>query len=133
MWVRQQLYYTAVSLNVYDRPPAQVDLDKTVSELQNRYVPFPFMKDTHMYTSFGHLDGYSAIYYTYMWSLVIAKDMFSKFDEKNMLDPKVASSYRRLVLEPGGTKDANDLLKDFLGRSYDFAAFERWMNGKQGT
>jgi thimet oligopeptidase len=133
MWVRQQLYYTALSLNIYDRPPAQVDLDKTVSELQNRYVPFPFMKDTHMYTSFGHLDGYSAIYYTYMWSLVIAKDMFSRFDEKNMLDPKVAAAYRRLVLEPGGTKDANDLLKDFLGRSYDFAAFERWMSGKQGT
>ncbi len=42
--------------------------------------PTPYVEGTHFQTSFGHLDGYSAVYYTYMWSLVIAKDMFSQFD-----------------------------------------------------
>ena len=50
-----------------------------------QYSPFPFVEDTHMQTSFGHLDDYSAIYYTYMWSLVFAKDIFSQFDKTNLL------------------------------------------------
>ena len=37
---------------------------------------FPYVDDTHMFAGFGHLDGYSSGYYTYMWSLVIAKDLF---------------------------------------------------------
>jgi thimet oligopeptidase len=36
--------------------------------------------------------------------------------------------YRKLVLEPGGSKSANDLVKDFLGRPQSYDAFRRWMN-----
>ena len=83
---------------------------------------------THMQTSFGHLDGYSAIYYTYMWSLVMAKDLFSQFDPANLLAPDVARRYRERVLAPGGSKPAADLVKDFLGRPADFKAWEAWLN-----
>ena len=48
-----------------------------------------------------HLDGYSAVYYTYMWSLVIAKDLFSQFDRANLMAPTVARKYRDTVLAPG--------------------------------
>jgi thimet oligopeptidase len=82
-----------------------------------------------MYASFGHLNGYSAMYYTYMWSLVIAKDMFSKFDPENLLDSVTATNYRRTVLEPGGTLDAAELVERFLGRPYNFDAFARWLSG----
>ena len=41
-----------------------------------------------MQTAFGHLNGYSAIYYTYMWSLVIAKDMFTEFKKDGLLNPQ---------------------------------------------
>jgi thimet oligopeptidase len=81
-----------------------------------------------MYASFGHLDGYSAMYYTYMWSLVIAKDLFGHFDSANLLDPALASEYRHKVLDPGGTKDAADLVSDFLGRPYGFDSFRDWLN-----
>ena len=54
-----------------------------VKEFTNKYLPIPYVEGTHFQTSFGHLDGYSAVYYTYMWSLVIAKDMFSQFDPES--------------------------------------------------
>ncbi|HEV8480472.1 MAG TPA: M3 family metallopeptidase [Candidatus Eisenbacteria bacterium] len=133
LYVRQQNFYSAISLHYYDRDPKNVDLDKQLQDNEAKYSPWQYVPDTHMYASFDHLEGYSAIYYTYMWSLVIAKDMFSKFDQKNLLDPKIATEYRHKVLEPGGTQDAADLVKNFLGRPYNFKAFEAWLNRGAGT
>jgi thimet oligopeptidase len=127
-YVTQQNFYSAISLNIYNRPPGEVDFDTLVPELQAKYASFDFVPGTNMCASFGHLEGYSAMYYTYMWSLVIAKDLFSKFDRANMLDSATATEYRRKVLMPGGTEDAADLVKDFLGRSYNFEAFRTWIN-----
>jgi thimet oligopeptidase len=127
-YIRQQNFYTALSLHAYDRDPAQVDFAALAPEMQAKYAQFQYVPGTHMYTAFGHLEGYSAMYYTYMWSLVIAKDLYSKFDEKNLLDPKVATQYRKLVLDPGGTKDAAQLIQDFLGRPYGFESFRKWLN-----
>jgi len=52
-----------------------------LKELQEKYTTFKYVEDTYFQLSFGHLDGYSAIYYTYMWSLVIAKDLFEQFEK----------------------------------------------------
>src|SRR5690606_19720119 len=117
-----------LSLNVYNRDPANLDLDKLTAEIQAEYSPFGYVDDTYFYTSFGHLNGYSAIYYTYMWSLVISADMFSEFQQHGLRNPEVAQRYRRYVLAPGGTKDAADLVKDFLGRPYSFDAFANDLN-----
>jgi thimet oligopeptidase len=105
--------------------------DRVVADLEPRFTPVPPMPDSHMQTSFGHLDGYSAVYYTYMWSLVISKDMFSAFNKSNLLDPTVATRYRDIVLAPGGTRPARDMVHDFLGRDYDFRQFDAWLGGKE--
>ena len=80
-----------------------------------------------MHCAFGHLDGYSSGYYTYMWSLVIAKDLFSAFDPDDMFDVAVAGRYRDTILAAGGTKDAADLVADFLGRPYSFDSYAAWL------
>jgi thimet oligopeptidase len=80
-----------------------------------------------MFAGFGHLDGYSSGYYTYMWSLVIAKDLFSAFDPDDLFDPVTAHRYRDLILAPGGARDAADLVEDFLGRPYTFDAYGAWL------
>jgi thimet oligopeptidase len=126
--VSTQMVYARLSLSIYDRSPSEVDTDKLVKKTYSDISPIPYVEGTHMQTSFGHLDGYSAIYYTYMWSLVIAKDMFSKFDKKNLLDPAVAMRYRKAVLEPGGSKPAEQLVEDFLGRKPGFEAYRAWLN-----
>ncbi|HKQ19399.1 MAG TPA: M3 family metallopeptidase [Candidatus Eisenbacteria bacterium] len=125
-----QVFYSAVSLNVYNRPSSEVDHDKVVKELEPRYSAVPPMEGTHMQCSFGHLDGYSAVYYTYQWSLVIAKDMFSRFNKSDLLDTKVARRYRDTVLAVGGSRPARESVKAFLGREYDFKAYDEWLAGK---
>jgi thimet oligopeptidase len=129
LWVRQQMFYAATSLQLYNRDPKGLDTTATVRELQERYTPFKYAPDTYFHLSFGHLDGYSAVYYTYMWSLVIAKDLFTPFQAEGLMNPAPALRYRRAVLEPGGTQDAALLVKDFLGREYGFDAYARWLNG----
>ena len=128
LWVRQQMFYAAVSLALYSRDSTSLDATAVMKELQEKYTPFKFVDGTYFHLSFGHLDGYSAIYYTYMWSLVIAKDLFTAFKQEGLLSAGVAGRYRRAILEAGGSKDAAELVKDFLGREYGFAAYEEWLN-----
>jgi thimet oligopeptidase len=126
--VRRQMVYADLSLSIYDRDPSQVDFDRQMKEIVARYQKYPYVDGTHFYTSFGHLYGYSAAYYTYMWSLVIAKDLFSAFDQQNLLDPTVSMRYRRTILEPGGSRRAADMVHEFLGRPFNFEAYARWLN-----
>jgi thimet oligopeptidase len=104
-----------------------VDTDSIVSAVTRAYTPVPPMPGTHMQTSFTHLNGYSAFYYTYMWSLVIAKDLFSRFDRSDLMAPKPARRYRRLILERGGAAPAARLVEDFLGRPFSFDAWRSWL------
>ena len=127
--VRTQLWLAAISLQYHNRDPKGLDTTVLMQELQRKYSPFEPVAGNHFQAAFGHLDGYSAVYYTYMWSLVIAKDMFSEFSSQaDIMDPAMAMKYRRAVLDPGGAKPAAELVKDFLGRPYAFAAYERWLN-----
>ncbi len=125
LWTKHQLFYAALSLNVYNKDPASVDLEKTMAQIQSTYSPFGYVDGTHFYASFGHLNGYSAVYYTYMWSLVIASDMLSEFTKAGLRNPEIAQRYRKAVLAPGGSKDASDLVSDFLGRPFSFDAFAK--------
>ncbi|HEV8129375.1 MAG TPA: M3 family metallopeptidase [Candidatus Eisenbacteria bacterium] len=127
-----QTFYSAVSLNIYNRPAPEVNTDAVVAAAEPKYTPVPSMPGTHMQCSFGHLDGYSAIYYTYLWSQVIAKDLFSKFDRTKLLDPTVADRYRKVVLAPGGSKPAEALVRDFLGRDFNYKAFDEYVKAGSG-
>ncbi|MHC5209703.1 MAG: M3 family metallopeptidase [Planctomycetota bacterium] len=123
---RVQMFYAALALEYFSRDPEGVDTTDVIRQLKPRYVPFPFEEGTAFQAAFGHLDGYSALYYTYMWSLVLAKDLFSAFDG-DLMNGEVAARYRRHVLEPGGSRDAELLVQEFLGRPSAFDAFERWL------
>ena len=126
--VRRQMFLAATSLHLHQREAVGLDSTAVVAESMERYWTFPFVKDTYYQASFGHLNGYSAVYYTYMWSLVIAKDLFTPFASKGVLDRETANRYRERVLAMGGGKPAADLVADFLGRPYDFRAYEAWLD-----
>ena len=126
--VRRQMVYADLSLSIYDRDPRKVDTTELMKGLVKAYQPFPYVEGTHFQCAFGHLDGYSAVYYTYMWSLVIAKDMFSMFDKSDLLSPGVARRYRDTVLAPGGSAPAAKLVENFLGRPFNFNAYQAWLN-----
>ncbi|HET6628022.1 MAG TPA: M3 family metallopeptidase [Nocardioidaceae bacterium] len=123
---RTQMFYAALSYRLHQEVPD--DVTAVVRRLQGEYDLFSYVPGTHFQASFGHLQGYTSGYYTYMWSLVIAKDLFSAFDADDVFDTEVAHRYRDLVLAAGGSRDAADLVEDFLGRPYSFDAFETWLN-----
>jgi thimet oligopeptidase len=86
---------------------------------------FPFMEGTHFQSGFGHLFGYDAGYYGYLWSHVFGDDMYTRFEDAGALNPAVGAEYRKLILERGGTVDGDVLVRDFLGREPNNAAFLR--------
>jgi len=129
----QQMFYAAISLEFHRTDPKKLDPAgqlAMVKKLQAKYTPYAYVEGTKFHTSFGHLVGYSSAYYTYMWSLVIAKDLLTAFEKKGLLDTATTYKYRDTILAPGGTKDAADLVKDFLGRKYDFKAFEKYLSSE---
>jgi thimet oligopeptidase len=88
-------------------------------------VSYPVVEDTAFLASFGHLfGGYDARYYSYAWSDAIAADLASVFREADngFFDKDVAARYRKEILEPGGSRDPNELIRNFLGRNWSFEA-----------
>lgn len=125
--IMRQVYYTALSYYLHTADPEGLDLLPFVQEIQTKYSPYPYVDGTYGYASFGHLNGYSSMYYTYQWSLTLAKDIFTRFEENGLLDEETARAYRKMVLMPGGTKPAGTLVKDFLGRPHNLDAYKRWL------
>jgi thimet oligopeptidase len=123
----QQIFYAAISLAFHRCDPKVLDQLAEVQRLQAQYTPFRYVPGTKFHASFGHLVGYSAMYYTYQWSLVIAKDLLTPFENAGLMEKKVTYAYRDKVLVPGGSRDAAELVRDFLGRDYDFRAYERFL------
>ena len=125
--VQLQLLLSAVSYDMYKGAPDKTNPDGVLLPADDRYTLYRIIPaDAHMYASFNHLGGYSSAYYTYMWDKVIAEDFFQQFDQKNLLAGPAPMRYRRVVLEPGGSLSANDLVRNFLGRPQNMDAFQKW-------
>jgi thimet oligopeptidase len=136
-WVDRQNALTTISYDIYKTKPESVDLDTTTNKDNSNYTLFKPQAETHFWASFGHLGGYSSAYYTYLWDKVIAEDFFLQFDHNNLLAGDAPMRYRKVVLEPGGSMSANDLVKNFLGRPQNITALQHWMaeefNGTAGS
>ena len=127
-WVRAQLYYTTLSLDLHDQDPAGIDPDKLTFELYKQFQPWTWLDGNRMYASFGHLTGYSSNYYTYAFDKVIALDFFGQFDPDDLLGCEAGTRYRKAVLEQGGSKPGREMVRAFLGRDEEFSAFAKWLN-----
>ena len=78
-------------------------------------------------TYFAHIfsGGYSAGYYSYLWAEVLDKDAFELFMQKGILDKDTAMSFRRNVLERGGSEEPMVLYRNFRGADPDSGALLR--------
>lgn len=117
----RQMSFGFLDMSLHDESDEK-DLDDILRK-SNDISLLPFEEGTFMPAAFGHLFGYDAGYYGYMWSEVYGDDMFSRFKREGLTNPSVGLDYRHKILERGGTLDAIDMLHDFLGRAPNNEAF----------
>ncbi|MGF3057052.1 M3 family metallopeptidase [Microbacterium sp. YY-01] len=122
--VRTQLGHARVSYHLHVDVPD--DLAAATQHWYDASTRVTRLPDTHSYAGFGHLTGYGSCYYTYQWSLVIARDLLTGF-VAGLMHPESAARYRREILEPGGSRDAADLVESFLGRPFTVDAYRTWL------
>jgi thimet oligopeptidase len=103
---------------------AAKDTDKLRKDIWELYAPhIRFDESTHFQASFGHLMGYSAAYYGYMWSKVFALDVFSQIKKAGLLNQEMGQKLINDIFGRGGSADPNILLRNFLGREPNNEAF----------
>lgn len=116
-----QLYYALLALTLFEGEEItnlQEHAQKLYSSISQhiQYVPNNFIN------SFGHLTGYGSKYYGYLWSKVFAADLFDTI-KKAGLGSDIGEKYKEIILRPGGTKDPELMLEEFLGRKPSSEAF----------
>ena len=117
-----------LSLALHDGTQPGADPRTLAEEIDARYSLFDQVDGTSWPAAWEHMNGdhYSAAYYTYLWSMAIAKDLRTAFGD-DLMDLAAARRYRDRILAPGGTKPAAELVRDFLERPYDLRAFKAWL------
>jgi thimet oligopeptidase len=119
----RQLFFATLDLG-YHSPGFDGESTKLLVELHG-ITGFPYTPETHFQSGFGHLFGYDAGYYGYLWSHVFGDDMYTLFEAAGPLDADVGRRYRETILERGGSVDGQELVRDFLGREPSNEAFLR--------
>jgi thimet oligopeptidase len=121
----QQVYYGMLDFTLHDKydPTSSVTTTEVLAELQNKITLYPYLEGTHMQAAFGHLMGYAAGYYGYLWSLVYSQDMFSVFEKNGVMDVNTGLKYRDIILSNGGSRDELEMVVEFLGRQPNQEAF----------
>jgi thimet oligopeptidase len=119
----RQLFFASLDF-AYHTPGFAGDTTAVTREL-HPISGFPFPEGTHFQSGFGHLFGYDAGYYGYLWSQAFGDDMFTRFEAAGPMDAATGLEYRAVVLARGGSVDGGVMVRDFLGREPNNEAFLR--------
>lgn len=124
----RQIFFGLFDMKVHKEAPIGYwNSEKLINlwhDLRKSVTRFQPQNGTFGGATFGHImGGYDAGYYGYLWSLVISADLYhSKFENAQDI-PSLGLEYRKKILMPGSSIDANDMIKNFLGRDVNQDAF----------
>uniref|UniRef100_A0AAV1UUX5 Peptidase M3A/M3B catalytic domain-containing protein n=1 Tax=Peronospora matthiolae TaxID=2874970 RepID=A0AAV1UUX5_9STRA len=128
MDTQTQCLYSMLDLRLFEEQPLPCSPPTTTQmlhELQNSSTLVPHVDGTYWHTRFGHLIGYGAGYYSYLYARVFAADIwhthFSSF--QGPLNRDAGEKLYQKLMVHGGAKDPNDLLVDLLGREPSPASY----------
>ena len=105
-----------------------IDIDTFEQQVCQKMGLIPEIGPRYRTTYFNHIfsSGYSAGYYGYLWAEVLDKDAFSIFEAfGNVWNKELATKFKRIFLERGGSEDPMVLYEQFAGRKPDNTAFIR--------
>jgi thimet oligopeptidase len=126
---QRQVFLATLDFEYHVREPG-FDSTKVLAEIQNSVDSFAYMPGTHFQSSFGHLIGYDAGYYSYEWALSLARDSLTRFKKEGFLNPTTAAAWRENVLSKGGGVDEKTLVARFLGREPNSDAYIAFLKGQ---
>ncbi|MBN2446748.1 MAG: Zn-dependent oligopeptidase [Phycisphaerae bacterium] len=109
-----------------------VDTTKVGADTYGEVTLFTSAPNTFFEAGFGHLLGYQAGYYSYLWGLVYAHDVAAKVRSQGMLNPEAGMEFRKKILARGGTMDEMKMLEDYLGRPPEMGPFLESLGLKAG-
>ncbi len=122
----RQIFFATYDMTVHNRWSPDLDIETLWGELQEKISLIPSTEGTFPGASFGHIiGGYDAGYYGYLWSEVIAQDLYTRFEKEGATSKKAGLDYRKFILEPGNETPEEKLVENFLGRNYNNEAFLR--------
>lgn len=86
---------------------------------------FQPVEGVNMSAQFTHIfsGGYAAGYYGYKWAEVLDADAFELFKERGIFNKETADSFRKNILEKGGSEKPQELYRRFRGRDPEMKAF----------
>jgi len=112
----RQMFYGMFDQTVHSQAKSE-NIAEIYNKLRKEIALVEGTQGTNGSASFGHIvGGYGASYYGYLWSKVFSSDMFELFEKKGIMSPEMGKLYRDKILAPGGSKDGDEILRDFLGR-----------------
>ena len=110
-------------LTVNEVPSAELILDFEAQALEAAGIQVNEVPPRYRATYFSHIiGGYSAGYYSYIWSEVLDADTVEWFRENGGLRRENGDHFRQSLLSQGGSSDAMSLYRDFRGRTRNPAA-----------
>ena len=127
METEHQEYYGIVDQIYHTAPGGKIDTTEVGIDEMHKIELYQGVPGTYYEASFEHFIGYDAAYYSYLWSLVYAQDMFQRFKQLGLLSPATGAYYRDKVLSRGGTEDAFVMLHNYLGRAPKMDAFLEYL------
>ena len=113
-----------MDLHTQATPPTDIDAFEKAS-LERYGMPKEIVM-RHRLPQFNHLftsDGYSAGYYSYLWSETMDADTWAYFEESgDVFNPDIAARFKSIMLAPGNTVDRGEAYRAFRGRDPDVRA-----------
>jgi thimet oligopeptidase len=125
----RQLFLARLDLGYHTTLPGS-DTTKLLKKIHSDHFSFRYVKGTHFQSSFGHLIGYDAGYYSYQWALTMAHDVLGRFKREGLFNRKTAADWRRITLARGGGYDERKMITEFLGRPSTEQAYADFLQGK---
>ena len=118
----RQVFFSLIDMHFHTTKIDDPDRDwmrffKDITGIQHPERTYPVASMAHF------MGGYEAGYYGYLWSKVYAEDIFTKFEKSGYMDSKTGYEYRTKILAPGGSRDPDNMVQDFLGRESNSDAF----------